>query len=110
DLAFTKGAGQISTTSPSGGTIAPPGWYMLFILNSNGVPSVASWVHVANTNPPVCTPALQTVTGTPASAPSVAAGTAVDYTISVKNNDSATCPQSSFDLQATVPSGFQGTL
>src|SRR5262249_21774283 len=62
------------------------------------------------TNPPVCTPAPPTVTGTPASAPSVPAGTAVDYTISVKNNDSLTCPQSSFDLQATVPSGFQGTL
>jgi hypothetical protein len=27
-------------------TIAPPGWYMLFVTNANGVPSVAKWVHV----------------------------------------------------------------
>jgi hypothetical protein len=27
--------------------IAPPGWYMLFVVNANGVPSVARWVHVA---------------------------------------------------------------
>ena len=26
--------------------IAPPGWYMLFVTNGNGVPSVAKWVHV----------------------------------------------------------------
>ncbi len=27
--------------------IAPPGWYMLFVTNANGVPSVAKWVHVS---------------------------------------------------------------
>ncbi len=26
--------------------IAPPGWYMLFIVDGNGVPSVASWVQL----------------------------------------------------------------
>ena len=31
------------TTNPN---IAPPGWYMLFITNANGVPSVAKWVHL----------------------------------------------------------------
>lgn len=25
---------------------APPGYYMLFVLRANGVPSVARWVHV----------------------------------------------------------------
>jgi hypothetical protein len=33
------------TTNPN---IAPPGWYMLFVTNANGVPSVARWVHVNN--------------------------------------------------------------
>jgi hypothetical protein len=33
------------TTNPD---IAPPGWYMLFVTNANGVPSVARWVHVSN--------------------------------------------------------------
>jgi len=26
--------------------IAPPGWYMLFITNDNGVPSEAKWIHL----------------------------------------------------------------
>ena len=26
--------------------IAPPGWYMLFLVNHKGVPSVAKWVHL----------------------------------------------------------------
>jgi len=32
------------TTNPN---LAPPGWYMLFVVNASGVPSVAAWVHVA---------------------------------------------------------------
>jgi hypothetical protein len=35
--------------------IAPPGWYMLFLTNPNGVPSVAKWVHLA-TAPAAATP------------------------------------------------------
>jgi hypothetical protein len=31
------------TTNPD---IAPPGWYMLFVVNANGVPSVAKWIHL----------------------------------------------------------------
>jgi len=26
--------------------MAPPGWYMLFVNNANGVPSVAKWIHL----------------------------------------------------------------
>jgi Domain of unknown function (DUF1929) len=28
-------------------SIAPPGWYMLFLVARNGVPSVAKWVHLS---------------------------------------------------------------
>ncbi|MFE2305401.1 galactose oxidase-like domain-containing protein [Streptomyces sp. NPDC059411] len=31
------------TTNPN---LAPPGWYMLFGVDANGVPSVATWVHL----------------------------------------------------------------
>ncbi|MEV6207301.1 galactose oxidase-like domain-containing protein [Kitasatospora sp. NPDC051914] len=31
------------TTNPN---LAPPGYYMLFVVNADGVPSVASWVHL----------------------------------------------------------------
>lgn len=45
-LAFQKAADGLSLTltPPASGRIAPPGPYMLFILNGNGVPSVAQTV------------------------------------------------------------------
>lgn len=47
DLSFTHtSSGDLTATAPSDGNHAPPGWYMMFILNSSGVPSVASWVDV----------------------------------------------------------------
>jgi hypothetical protein len=47
DLTFQPGgSGTLTATSPPDSNHAPPGWYMLFILNSSGVPSVASWVKV----------------------------------------------------------------
>jgi hypothetical protein len=44
-LSFTIGSGALTVTAPPNGNIAPPGYYMLFILN-NGVPSVASFVQL----------------------------------------------------------------
>ena len=32
------------TSNPN---MAPPGWYMLFVNNANGVPSVAKWIHLS---------------------------------------------------------------
>ena len=45
-LSFTVGSGLLTATAPPNGNIAPPGYYMLFILNKSGVPSVASFVQV----------------------------------------------------------------
>ena len=46
-------------------TVAPPGPYMLFILNGSGVPSVAKIVQVATLKSIAVTPANQTIqTGT----------------------------------------------
>jgi hypothetical protein len=36
----------LDLTAPANANIAPRGWYMLFVVNSSGVPSVASWIHV----------------------------------------------------------------
>jgi hypothetical protein len=41
-LKFTAGTGTLHLTSPATTAIAPPGPYMLFILDRNGVPSVAN--------------------------------------------------------------------
>ncbi len=44
---FTAGEGSLDVTAPTDTSIAPPGYYMLFVVNSAGVPSVAPIVHVA---------------------------------------------------------------
>ena len=43
-LAFSAGPSSLSATAPANANIAPPGFYMLFIVDGNGVPSVASMV------------------------------------------------------------------
>jgi hypothetical protein len=41
NLSFTKTGTNLSVTAPSSGNVAPPGYYMLFVLNAAGVPSTA---------------------------------------------------------------------
>ena len=43
-LGFTKTAGGIDVQMPANRNDVPPGYYMLFIVNGQGVPSVASFV------------------------------------------------------------------
>jgi len=51
NLAFTAGSGTLNLTAPPDANVAPPGYYMLFVINRSGVPSVASWVQLtANPN------------------------------------------------------------
>jgi hypothetical protein len=46
-LSFTMASGSLSVTAPSNSNIAPPGYYMLFLVNQAGTPSLASWVQVS---------------------------------------------------------------
>ncbi|HSS49337.1 MAG TPA: galactose oxidase-like domain-containing protein [Thermoanaerobaculia bacterium] len=46
-LSFTAGAGVLTAKAPANGNLAPPGYYLLFILNADGVPSVAQFVSLA---------------------------------------------------------------
>ena len=46
DLPMTVNGNTIGLNLTSNPNIAPPGWYMLFLVGTNGVPSVAKWVHV----------------------------------------------------------------
>ena len=48
DLSFTVGSGVINATAPLNSNYAPPGYYMLVIVNSSGVPSVMPFVRVTN--------------------------------------------------------------
>jgi len=45
-LSFTQAAGGLNVTAPANGNLCPPGHYMLFILDGNGVPSVAKIVRI----------------------------------------------------------------
>jgi hypothetical protein len=46
EMSFTAGSSALTVTAPPSGNIAPPGYYMIFILNHSGVPSVARFVQV----------------------------------------------------------------
>ena len=42
----SQGGTSIQAVVTQNPNIAPPGWYMLFLIDSNGVPSIATWVHL----------------------------------------------------------------
>ncbi|MFC1443012.1 galactose oxidase-like domain-containing protein [Streptacidiphilus sp. N1-10] len=45
-LPVTANGNTLSLNVTSNPNLAPPGWYMLFVTDANGVPSVATWVHL----------------------------------------------------------------
>jgi hypothetical protein len=45
-LTISFGSRSIQLQSPPNGNVAPPGYYMLFLIDSTGVPSVASWIRL----------------------------------------------------------------
>lgn len=46
-LTYNNRGGKLTAVAPPNGNIAPPGYYMLFILDQAGVPSVAKFVHLS---------------------------------------------------------------
>jgi hypothetical protein len=45
-LSFEAGGGKLSITAPPDANVCPPGHYMLFVLNKNGVPSRARIIQI----------------------------------------------------------------
>jgi len=43
-LSFTKNSGSLTVQAPAAANTAPPGYYMLFVVNTNGVPAIAKFV------------------------------------------------------------------
>jgi hypothetical protein len=56
-LSFTPGSGALDIVAPANANIAPPGHYLLFIVNGSGVPSIGSIVQLGagETAPPPAT-------------------------------------------------------
>jgi Domain of unknown function (DUF1929)/Glyoxal oxidase N-terminus/PKD domain/Putative Ig domain len=75
-LNFTVGSGVLNATAPPNGSIAPPGYYLLFILNSAGVPSLAEFVQLSLT--PTDQPPTGTITS-PSNNVSIGAGQSVSF-------------------------------
>ncbi|MEV7686205.1 galactose oxidase early set domain-containing protein [Streptomyces bungoensis] len=46
DLPMSVSGNNVDLNVTSNPNLAPPGWYMLFAVDANGVPSVAEWVHL----------------------------------------------------------------
>ncbi|MDQ1026385.1 hypothetical protein QF035_003967 [Streptomyces umbrinus] len=48
DLVMARqGGGTLDVRVTENRDIAPPGWYMLFLVDEEGVPSIAEWVHLS---------------------------------------------------------------
>jgi hypothetical protein len=52
-LPFAPAPNGLTVTAPTSATLAPPGHYMLFLLNGNGVPSVAKIIQIDPARYPV---------------------------------------------------------
>lgn len=46
DLAFQQDGGRLTVTAPATSALAPPGFYMLFVVAEDGTPSTASFVRL----------------------------------------------------------------
>jgi PKD repeat protein len=51
-MSFTKSGTTLNVTAPPSANHAPPGWYMLVVTNSQGIPSVAKWIRVGSGGTP----------------------------------------------------------
>ncbi|MHA7628594.1 galactose oxidase-like domain-containing protein [Corallococcus sp. M7] len=63
-LKFTRGTDALTLTAPSNANMAPPGHYLLFLLDTKGVPSVGKIVRIGGTS------AMQEPASPPPEAPS----------------------------------------
>ena len=76
ELNYTAGTSALDVTAPPNGNIAPPGYYMLFVLNGAGVPSVATFIHLGTAAPNQAPSATITA---PTSDVTIAAGGSVAF-------------------------------
>ncbi|MDZ4107742.1 MAG: Ig-like domain-containing protein [Nitrosomonas sp.] len=53
ELSFSQTTEGLNVLAPPSPNVAPPGYYMIFILNENGVPSVAKFVKIGIGSKPV---------------------------------------------------------
>ena len=122
-LNFTAGSGALTVTGPPSGNIAPPGYYMLFLINNAGVPSIAKFVQVSTA--PTDVPPTGTITSpaTPmitinqgqsitfAGTGAATAGAITGYSWSIRGGSPATSAmQNPGAVTFSTPGTYQATL
>ncbi len=100
-LSYTAGAGVLDVTAPPNSNIAPPGYYMLFVLNAAGVPSVASFVQVQQSTP--AQRPVATIVG-PAADATVQAGGTVSFSGSGSDPNGGTITSYLWSFPGGTPS------
>jgi hypothetical protein len=100
-LTFTAGSGVLNVTGPPNANIAPPGYYMLFLVNSAGVPSVANFVQVSKS--PTDQPPKGTITS-PATNLTIGLGQSVTFSGTATDADGTIS-----SAQWVFPEGNPGT-
>jgi hypothetical protein len=82
-LSFTPGTGALQVTAPASGNVAPPGHYLLFLVDTNGVPSIGSLVQLSAGAAPPPPPAPATLTSL---APNTATAGSPGFTLAVNGS------------------------
>jgi hypothetical protein len=83
-LSYSAGPGVLDVTAPPNGNIAPPGYYMLFLLNSAGVPSTAAFVQLT---PPAANQTPTATIVTPSTNVTINPGQVVSFSGSGSDSD-----------------------
>ena len=98
-LSFTANSGSLTVQAPAAAALAPPGTYMLFIVDDKGVPSVASMVGMSRTLGAPATPAKPTASAGDGqatvswSAPDDGGSTITKYTVTPYIGSTAQTPK-----------------
>jgi beta-lactam-binding protein with PASTA domain len=101
-LAFQATPNGLNVVAPATANLAPPGYYMLFIVNSSGVPSVAAFVNLPVTAVPPPTVAVPNVVNA-AQAAATTTITGAGLTVgTVTTASSATVPAGSVISQTPI--------
>jgi hypothetical protein len=100
-LTFTATSGELTVNLPPNPNVAPPGFYLLFLLNKAGVPSIATFVQVSSH--PTDKPPKGTITA-PAGDMTIQAGQAVKFGGTASDTDGSVSTDSWF-----FPAGKRAT-
>jgi hypothetical protein len=96
-LTFSQTSGGLTVQGPANANLAPPGYYMLFIVNKNGVPSIAPMVRL---------PAPYEDTQAPTAPTNLAATSAVGHVSLTWTASTDNVGVTQYDIYRSTTSGF----